>query len=284
VSESRSLLDRIKHLIDSGRVALPVFDQVSLKLQRMKADETLDAEAVEKLIVADQVLVAEVLRAANSPFYGGLTQIQTVKSAVVRLGMKQVYHLALLASQRSKYNAKDPELRVHLQALWDHASATAMGANWIVRKLGFKKVEDEAFLGGLLHDVGQLVILRAIDEIKATDKTYFDFSAQLTDEVLKTAHAELGCDLLKRWDVPELYYEIARVHHLPDFDTANIALAAVRLANYAAAKVGISPEPDPSLVLSSLPEAHCLGAGEIQLAQLELMLEDSFARAIASNA
>jgi HD-like signal output (HDOD) protein len=262
---------------------LPIFDQASLKLQAMHSDESLDAGGMEKLILADQVLVAEVLRGANSPFFGGLAQIQTIRSAIVRLGMKQVYHLALLAAQRSRYEARDPEMRRRLQALWDHASATAVAANWIVRKLGFRKLEDEAFLGGLLHDVGKLVIMRAIDIMKAGEKASFDYSPHLIDEVIKTAHTRLGYDFLKRWDIPAIYCEIARDHHLPDFDQANIALAAVRLANSAAAKVGISPDPDPSLVLSGLPEAHCLGAGEIVLAQLEIMMEDSFGRASAKG-
>jgi putative nucleotidyltransferase with HDIG domain len=269
-------LDRIKELIDSGRVDLPIFDQATQNLQAMNADGDLDAAEVEKLILADQILVAEVLRGANSPFYGGLAQIQTVKSAIVRLGMKQVYQLVLLASQRSKYNAADPDVRARLQKLWDHAGTTAMAASWIVRKLGYRKLEDEAFLGGLLHDVGKLVIMRAIDTLKVTDRAAFAYSPELINEVVKAAHTELGYQLLKRWGVPDVYCEIARKHHSPEFNTADITLAAVRLANSATAKVGISMEPDPSLVLSGLPEASCLGASEIVLAQLEIVLEDGF--------
>ncbi len=270
-----SLLDRIKQLIDSGGMDLPIFNATASKLQTLMADGEANVDEVEKLILRDQVIAAEVLRAANSAFFGGLTRIQTIRNAIVRLGMKQVARLVALASHRSGYGAKDPDLTRKLQALWNHASATAMGTQWLAHKLGFAKLEEEAFLGGLLHDVGKLVILRSIDEIKHAEQGQVDFSSELVDEILQSAHPELGFNLLKRWDIPDVYCTIARDHHLETFEPSDISHAAVRLANLATAKTGLSLKPDPSLVLSSLPEAQALGAGEILLAELEIMLEDS---------
>ena len=276
MSGIESLLDRIKHLIDSGTLELPVFNETAAKLQSLNMDEGVDTDEVEKLILADQVLAAEVLRAANSAFFCGLTEIHTVRKAIIRLGVQQVSRLVLLASHRSKYDARDPELRRMAQTLWSHSSATAMAAGWVVRRLGFGNLlEAEAFLGGLLHDVGKLVIIRAIDEIKLKNAPY-DLSAHLMEEILETAHPELGFSFLKHRDVPDVYCEIARDHHLKDFDPTKIALVSVRLANSVAAKVGLSFRPDPSVVPSALPEAQCLNASAILLAELEIMLEDSF--------
>ncbi len=272
----KSLLGKIKQLIDSGGLELPIFDGTASKLQSLTSKEDVNVEEVEELVLADQVLVAEVLRAANSPFFGGLARIHTIRNAVVRLGMHQVSHLVFLASHRSKYSAKAPDLRPRAQKLWEHASAVAMAASWLTRKLGFRKLEDESFLGGLLHDVGQLVILRAIDEIKLANNTPFGFSPQLIDEVMHGAHTELGYNLLKHWDIPALYCDIARDHHFEEFDPSNIPLVAVRLANHSACKMGLGLKEDPSIVLSALPEAHCLGAGEILMAELEIMLEDTY--------
>jgi HD-like signal output (HDOD) protein len=275
MSSDLSLLDRIKQLIASGSMDLPVFSAAAAKLQTLMASGEANVDEVENLILADQVLAAEVLRAANSAFFGGLTRIQTIRNAIVRLGMKQVARLVTLASHRSGYAAKDPDLTKKLQALWRHASATAMGAHWLANRLGFANLEEEAFLGGLLHDVGKLVILRSIDELKHADQGQVDFSPELVDEVLQTAHPELGFNLLKRWDIPDIYCAIARDHNLDEFEPSNISLTTVRLANQASAKMGLSLKSDPSLVLSALPEAQALGAGEILLAELEIMLEDS---------
>jgi HD-like signal output (HDOD) protein len=276
VSENVSLLEKITRLIDSGNLQLPVFNEAAAKVQSLTMSDDVDAHEVEKVILADQVLVAEVLRAANSPFFGGLSEINTVRNAIVRLGLQQVSRLALMASHRSEYNAKDRELKKMIQRLWVHASATSMASGWLARRLGFgTDLESQSFLGGLLHDVGKLVILRAIDEIKITEKGPYDFSTHLVDEILVAAHATLGFNFLKHWDIPSVYCEIARDHHHPEFDPSNIALVTVRLANNAGAKMGLSLRPNPSLILSALPEAQCLNANDILLAELEIMMEDS---------
>jgi HD-like signal output (HDOD) protein len=279
LSADGSILDQIQTLMDSGKLSLPVFNKVAVKLQQLNISPSeIDTSEVEKLVLEDQVLVAEVLRAANSPFFGGLSPIHTIRNAIVRLGLQQVSHLALMASQRTAYDARDTSLRKMIHQLWLHASATAMAANWLSRKLGFgKRVESEAFVGGLLHDVGGLVILRAMDEIKMTKKAAVDLSPALVEEIFSAAHPTVGYGFLERWDVPAVYSEIARDHHLSDFDASKIALVCVRLANQATHKLGLSLQPNPSIILGALPEAQCLNTSDIMLAELEIMLEDSLA-------
>jgi hypothetical protein len=104
-------------------------------------------------------------------------------------------------------------------------------------------------------------------------------SPQLLDEILATAHTSLGFSFLKHWDIPEVYCEIARDHHATDFDPSKIPLVTVRLANNAGAKMGLSLQPDSAIFLSALPEAQCLNASDILLAELEIMMEDSLSPA-----
>ena len=135
MNQDNSLLDKIEELIESGNLEMPVFNESAAKLQTLNADGDIGTSEVEELILGDQVLVAEVLRAANSPFFGGLSKISTVRNALVRLGLKQVSRLAIAASHRSQYNAKNPELHQMIRDLWQHASATAIAGAWIARKL-----------------------------------------------------------------------------------------------------------------------------------------------------
>ncbi len=272
---SISLLDRVRQAIDSGKLALPTISPLAGLLMSMAQNDDYAIGEVERLILRDQVLAAQVLRAANSAFFGGLTPITTIRAAVVRLSLPQVVRLVLLVSERSKYRARDPNIDEKLRKLWCHSSATAAAAHWLARRLNFRSLEDQVFIGGLLHDVGQLAILRALDEIKNSEGSACDVSSSLVHEVLVTAHTSLGYDLLARWNIPDLYCRISRDHHSEEFDAADIALVIVRLANLATAKVGMSLHADPSLVLSDFPEAHCLGTNEVQLAELEIMLEDS---------
>ena len=274
ISDSESLLDRINKLIDADRVALPVFGRIALQLRQIVAQPYHDAAEVERLIASDQALAADLLRAANSAFYGGLATIRTIRNAVIRLGTKQVTHLVCLASEHANYRARDPQLLPLVQRLWRHSSSTAMAAQWLAKRLRLDEIEDECFLGGLLHDIGQLLVLRAIDELKETDGQNLMLTPAVIKEVLDAAHTQLGYNLLRRWNLPEIYCRIAQQHHSEEFDSADLPLVIVRLANEASNKLGYGLNPDPSLVLSATPEAQCLKAGEVLLAELEIMLED----------
>lgn len=270
-----SLVERLKEFIDSGKLELPVVSSAALRLQALAAEPDFDMNEVERLVQSDQTLAAEVLRAANSAFYAGLTQIRTIRAAVVRLSIHRVSRLVFLASERSKYRAESPELARRIQALWLHASATATGAHWLLRRLNFRKLEDAGFLGGLLHDVGHLVILRALDGIQAEQKIRLDTDSELVDEVLTAMHAELGHQFLKGWNIPDIYCRIARDHHAEEFDPTDTLIVAVRLANRATSKLGMSLIPESGLILNSLPEAQCLGTSDVLLAEMEIMLEDA---------
>jgi hypothetical protein len=77
------------------------------------------------------------------------------------------------------------------------------------------------------------------------------------------------------WSLPETYCSVAVNHHKPDFDGNDILLVIVRLADLACIKTGKSLTPDPDALLFSAPEANCLGAKEITLAELEIVVEDA---------
>jgi HD-like signal output (HDOD) protein len=274
MAQNYSLLDRINKLIESGNLELPVFNAIALSLQDLASNDNLNVDEIERLITSDQAVAAEVLRMANSPFYGGLSTISTIRNAIVRLGLRQVYRLVLLASQRAEYRARDRELGRILQQLWNHSSMTALGAQWIAERIQAKAIGEICFIGGLLHDIGQLVILRAIDEIKSGSETEEVISPSLIKEVMVAAHSQVGYNLMCYWNLPEIYQRIALNHHVDNFDSADMPLTIVRLANEAVRKAGISLDPDNSIVLSSTPEASALKISDITLAELEIMLED----------
>jgi HD-like signal output (HDOD) protein len=276
MTQNQSLLDRINQLIGSGKIELPILDTIALNFQRLGTDDDLDVGEMGRLIARDQTVTAEVLRVANSPFYGGLSTISTIRNAIVRLGARQVRSLILLASQRAEYRARDRELGGILLQLWNHASATALGAQWIAERIQAKAIAEVCFIGGLLHDIGQLVILRAIDKIKHEAEREEMISSSLIKEVLVAAHSQVGYNLLCHWNLPEVYQRIALNHHIDDFDSADMPLTIVRLANEATRKLGVSLDPEDSIVLSSTPEAHALKISDIVLAEFEIMLEDYF--------
>jgi putative nucleotidyltransferase with HDIG domain len=272
--EAGALLDRIVELIDSGGLILPVYDPVAIKLQEAIANKTEDMLEIERLIIRDQALAAEVLRAANSPFYCGLSPARTIKTAIVRLGTQQMRRLVILASERNKYRARHPDLQKMLSELWQHASTTALAAQWLSKRLRSTGIEEICFLGGLLHDIGKLIILRAVDEIAKSEGDGFLESKESLNEVIPAAHCQLGYSLLQKWNVPEIYCQIARDHHSENMSSGDLPLVIVRLANNGSRKLGLGLDPKPSLTMETTMEANLLGIGEMLLSELESMLQE----------
>ncbi len=273
MQESAALLDRIIHLIDSGSLKLPVYDPIALKLQEAIANKNEDIQEIEELILSDQVAAAEVLRAANSPFFCGLSPVRTIRNALVRLGTQQLRRIVILVFERAKYKAQHPDLQAMMLELWRHASTTALASQWLSKRLRLTGIEEICFIGGLLHDIGKLIILRAIDSIKESERDDCPIHRETLDEILQMAHCELGYRLLLSWRVPDVYCQIARDHHSEDF-SGDLPLAIVRLANAGSRKLGLGLDPNPSLVLSETMEAGLLKVSQSLLDELQAMIEE----------
>lgn len=254
---------------------LPVFHSVAVKLQQMLSRRDFHIDDVIEQISEDQSLSGQVLKVANSSFYAGLSKVATIKDAVVRLGAQEIANLAMMASQLEYYKSDNSIIHSYMQGLWSHALSCAVGAKWLARKSGYVTLTAEAFMGGLLHDIGKLALLKILDDIHRNRETKVAFSETLINEVLDRMHEAVGLRLLQSWALPENYCNIAVNHHRPDFDGSDILLVIVRLANLACDKVGKSIKPNPGIALISAPEAQCLGVNEIILAELEIVVEDA---------
>lgn len=277
MSGSPSLLETIENAITSGSVALPARSQTARQLQGILGRDDYDTQEILDIIEADQALTTEVLRVANSPFYGGLAEITTVRNAVVRMGGPEVVRLAVAATEKTSYEVRDARLATLMTPLWDHAIGTALASRWLARRLGFRDLESEAFIGGLLHDVGKLLILRVIDDLATAGELTERPPPDVIDEILRAAHCAHGATLLEHWGLPGIYRQVVRRHHDESLDDHDALLLMIRLANKACNALGIGLSHDASLTLAATEEAHALDAREILLAELSIMLADSFA-------
>jgi HD-like signal output (HDOD) protein len=272
--EATALLNRIFDLIESGKLILPVFDPITLKLQEVIANGSEDLKELEDLILSDQALAAEVLRCANSPFYCGLSPVKTIRNAIIRLGTHQMRRLVILVSERNKYKARNRTIQTMMVDLWRHASTTALASQWISKRVRSTGIEEICFLSGLLHDIGKLVILRAADELAKQEIGPIEISPEPLHEVLMAAHCQIGYQLLKNWNAPEIYCQIARDHHTEDLLSWDLPLTIVRLANNGSRRLGLGLDPNPALDLSMTVEATALHMNGELLSELEAMMED----------
>ena len=271
----RSLVGMIDHFVTLKPVKLPAFNATALRIQKEVAKEEPDFRLIEKFIVSDQSLTGEVLRVSNSSFYKGLTQVATVRDAIIRLGIKEVSNIVSMVALQHNFQSKDPTIHKIMGKLWRHSVGCAIGASWLARQIGLQDLTHETFIAGLLHDVGKLYVLKVVDDMKASGEIENLPSDNVINEVMQQLHTDQGYSLMLHWNLPEKYCQIARDHHLSDLDGNNFVLLLVRLANQMCHKMGIGLIEDPSIVMLETPEAVQLQLSEVDLARLEVRLEDA---------
>jgi len=279
MSENLSLLEMIEQAITTDQVSLPARCQTAQKLQEVLAEQNYDVKEILELIESDQALTAEVLRVSNSPFYGGLSEVTTVRQAVVRIGGPEVVRLAMAATEKKSYQVQSSELAGYMPDLWEHSLGVAMAAKWLAKKLGYLELENEAFIAGLLHDVGKLLLIRVCDDLMSNGRVTRNIPGTLILEILEAGHCKHGASLLEHWSLPEDYRLVVEHHHDEQVDDGMPLLLLVRLADLACRRLGVGMHCDESLNMSATEESHLLGAGDILLAELTIMLEDSFSLA-----
>ena len=270
-----SLAEMIDKFATKKMAKLPAFSSTALRIQKEIAEEEPDGRLIEKLIVSDQSLTGEVLRVSNSSFYRGLSQVATVRDAIIRLGIKEVSNIVTLITLQNNFQSKNSAVHKIMGKLWRHSVGCAMGASWLAKQTGFEAIAHETFIAALLHDVGKLFILKVIDDMKASGEIENPPSDTVMDEVMQNLHADHGHLLLKHWNLPQKYCQVAQDHHAEEFDFNDRLLVLVRMANHLCHKMGIGLDEDPAIVLMDTPEANQLQLSEVDLARLEVRLEDS---------
>ena len=272
----RPFVEVIKEQLESESLNLPMFHPIAVKLQGILAAKDFTIEQVVALIIKDQALTSQILRLANSAFFSGLAKVTTITEAVVRLGAREIASVAMLASQQNNYNSFSiPELKAHSQLLWKHAIGCAIGTRWICEKTGYKHLSQEAFIAGLLHDIGSLLILKVLEGILLADPEVKGISRELTNEIMTAMHTDCGYELMQKWNLPEIYCEIVRDHHNEQTDTNCVLLSLVRLVDNTCRKLGLGCPAEPGLMLAATAEAQGMGIKEIMIAELEIMIEDA---------
>lgn len=276
-----SIKERVYDYLNNPESELPVFDRTALAVHQEAAKKDPDTDKIVSLIAQDQVLAAEVLKAANAPFFQGIKKISKIHDAVVRIGLSEVVNCVMLATQRKNYISRNPFVQQYAAELWKHSMACAYGAQWVVRRCGYPELAPEAFIAGLIHDVGKLLVLKALVATGEQGSSAPRITKAAADEFMDTLHPTAGAELLEKWNLPETYCSVCRDHHRADYDFTNMVLVAVSLANKVCMKLGIGLRRDPDLILVTTSEAGLLSLTDIVLAELEIGMEDYVAQSDA---
>jgi putative nucleotidyltransferase with HDIG domain len=156
-----------------------------------------------------------------------------------------------------------------MQALWQHSYACAIGCHSLAINAGYRELADQAYLAGLLHDIGKLYLLKAMEQIDQDCTSVFSFDRETILDVFSDMHVEQGVRIMYHWDIPSQYTTIVANHHTDRVDPDNILQAIVRLVNFNSMQYQLNNFPQFIQPVDVFPEIEILQASELTLAQME---------------
>jgi putative nucleotidyltransferase with HDIG domain len=191
---------------------LPVYPAVAMKLYGLLSSDEVSLPTLDRVAKSDQVIAGKMLQAANSAFYSPRQLIKTVSQAISYVGIEDARRILLASAVQPLFSS--PRLR----RIWKHAVEAAQVAEQIAT---MSKTVDpaEAFLLGLLHDVGKLAVALMPAELNSSlDRLIVKGCESAVAEVVVCGfdHAEAGADVLRYWQFSEELVTAVRYHHLPD--------------------------------------------------------------------
>jgi HD-like signal output (HDOD) protein/prolyl-tRNA editing enzyme YbaK/EbsC (Cys-tRNA(Pro) deacylase) len=236
---SRDLRAKIRQRVEQTTELPPMPDMATLIFQ-LRADPNAEVADLAKLVESDPSLAAQVMRYANSPYYGYQGRVDTLKVAIIRvLGFDMVMNLALgfALGKPFKMPRSGP---LGLDQYWHHAVYSASLMQMLAKEMprNIRPRAGTCYLIGLLHDFGFLVLGHLFrEEFDGLSRLVMEKGRDHLDELEKdylgVTHGELGCWLLKAWGLPEEVILSTREHHNENYNGPNfVYVNMLRLTDY----------------------------------------------------
>lgn len=263
-----------KALQDVSHIA--TLPEVAVKIIEIVEDPTSTAQDLHKVITNDPALCSRILKVVNSAFYGLPGQIGSINRAIVLLGLNAVKNIAIATSLAKLFRGGDLCPRFSAKTMWVHSVGSAAACKLIVDHAGIG-LADEAFLAGLIHDIGFMVEMQSnrngLIQVFDRHKPGMNF-LQVEEDVFGANHQDFGRGLCEKWKFPKSFGYVTGYHHRPlELASGTRTLACVvhvadRLALQA--KAGFGEDIDNAAMDPSVLDELNLGEAELKTISEEL--------------
>lgn len=232
--------NKVRQVVSNIR-NLPTPPIVFHQIQNVINDPGASAGAIAGILAEDPAMSMKVLKLTNSAFYGLSREIESVKQAVVIVGMEAIKNLVLSASVLDMFRGKalDQDFQ---EKFWRHSLATAFGSRLLANRLRAKGIvdADAAFSAGLLHDIGKMIICcflpveyQRFTAARDADRQAMTF--EIEERALGYNHTQIGAVLATQWKLPFKIMQAVTYHHHPQLSECDEPIAyVVHIANFLA--------------------------------------------------
>jgi HD-like signal output (HDOD) protein len=278
MSVEKSLIEQINEDIKSGSVALPALEKMAVGLNQTLSREDVNIKEVAALIERDPSLSTRVLNLANSAAYSGLVKMRSIERAIIRVGLKPVRSFFMTSALKDIFKGRTPLLKEVFNIWWKHSLCCALGNRKIAMSVNQAAIAEDAYLLGLLHDIGTIVILSKLNEMRFNGNEPVEINEDLLKEMIDTFHAQVGGVILRKLAFDEEFCHIVETHHQPDsFENPDNPLFNIlQVENAILRKTGVAVNPDPDISVTSLPSTARLGLDPVFIAVEEVDIEEEF--------
>jgi HD-like signal output (HDOD) protein len=252
-----------------------VFPTIAKKVLDMVNSDNSSIVELCTTIEKDQAFTAAILKIANSAFYGLRQEVTNIKQATVVLGFNTLKNLVITVSTKLQYK----RLGITEQMMWDHSVGAAIAARFI--SSGHEKeLEEIAFICGLMHDFGKIVINNECPDafLEVMQEIYNENQDSIVAEekVFGYNHTEIGSVVTAQWGFPPVLSNVMEYHHLNKCKPENIedsfiakAIACIHLADNICKLLGIGyRNPDETILPHELPSATFLEVNQDRMDRL----------------
>ncbi len=251
----------------------PVPNSIVLSLFRTITQKNCTFDEISTIVEPDASLCAQLLRVANSAYFGFRGKVNTIEKAVMLIGVDEVRNLSLAICLVNQFRNVVLAKGFDIKRFWVHNLMTASCAQEICKDKQFLD-KNELYLMGLLHDIGRL----AMAQLMPDEFNYIEVKARrlgvhpwAVEQKLGMTHTEVGYLLASRWGLSDQMAQVLEFHHSPMLskgfsrECAVVAVAA-HIAKMVEASSGVGPEP-------VLPDTKVFLLAGIELNQMDLFYE-----------
>ncbi len=200
-----------------GTRKLPSLPSIYYELVQIIQNSQSSVEDITRILGRDQSLTVRLLNLANSAFYGCPFEVGTLEEAVMLIGLREIQELALATSVIEAFDKVSPGL-VDVTSFWEHSIACGLASSLLAEK-SHDPMPERHFVGGLLHDIGRLVMfLGAPDdcaEVLRRCQAERLTAVHAETQVFGFDHAMVGAELVTLWKLPAHLARMVRCHHGP---------------------------------------------------------------------
>jgi putative nucleotidyltransferase with HDIG domain len=265
------------------KVKLPAMKSSVLRIMELLRAPDVSIPALSAAVGCDPILAARVLRLANSPFYSRQKSVSTIQKAIEAVGTRALYDMVILDTMAEGFT-REIRHSILIRTVWEHSIAVGLLSREIVKIIGLRGGE-EAFVCGLLHDIGKILMLRTdierLDSMldQKTERQMLDWE----ERVYGFDHTEVGAYVANRWRLPEGICGVIMYHHQPSQAKISMVLAnVVNAADNIANVYGYGLRLEDETVLQRAESIALLNLGRNQMLRAWDNIQEPFEEIIST--